>query len=357
MPIKLIPPKEGRSQYFYAKGKHLEVFVDRSTKTADERVAKIQIKRWEKQIERGEYIDPRAPPAEVVSGPPMFLGAAVAYMKAGGERKYIAPIIEKWRTTKLSEIDQTLIDTTADELYPNAPASTKNRQFYTPVSAILKRAGRNEEVKRPIGWRGKSSQSWLEPEQAFPLIANCYKVDEEFGLFCLTLCYTGERLSEPLKARLRNLNLGQSMLYIPDTKNGDPRPVHLPPVVVEAFRNMRPRPVLTASRSSDHAGIPFLERPLDARIFRFHPGGYLRDMLKEAMRMTGLSFPKREGGFHIFCHTYGTWMTRYGSLDTEALVRTKRWKSTESAARYAHTVASSEARMADVLPVPKRAIR
>jgi hypothetical protein len=68
------------------------------------------------------------------------------------------------------------------------------------------------------------------------------------------------------------------------------------------------------------------------------------------MVRTGLSFPPREGGFHIFCHTYRTWMTRFGGLDTEGLVRTRRWKTAESAARYAHTVASYEARQADHLP-------
>jgi hypothetical protein len=147
--------------------------------------------------------------------------------------------------------------------------------------------------------------------------------------------------------------LKQALLYIPDTKNGDPRPVHLPPVLVEAFRAMSPRPKRLGGRSQDDAGAPFLERSQNARLFRFHSGGHLRDMLTEAMRRTGLSFPPREGGFHIFCHTYGTWMTRYGALDTEGLVRTKRWKNTESAARYSHTVASYEARQADALPTPK----
>jgi hypothetical protein len=54
-------------------------------------------------------------------------------------------------------------------------------------------------------------------------------------------------------------------------------------------------------------------------------------------------------------HTYGTWMTRYGNLDTYGLVRTKRWKNAESADHYNHTMASPEARRADLLPVAKRA--
>jgi hypothetical protein len=52
-----------------------------------------------------------------------------------------------------------------------------------------------------------------------------------------------------------------------------------------------------------------------------------------------------------FCHTYGTWMKRYGDLDTYGLTRTGRWKDAASADRYNHTEASWEARQADLLPV------
>lgn len=358
MPIELQPPRQGKTPYYSGRGTYLGIYVDRSTKHTGKRQAKAVIEQWKRQIERGEY-DGQKPKAVDLKRETTFADAALAYLRADGDPKYIGTIIEyngehAIRDTPIKEIDQVMIDNLANALYPNSPATTRNRNFYTPVSAVLKRAGKDSEIKRPIGWRGKKSQSWLEPEQAFPLIDNCYAVDEEFGLYCLTLLYTGERLSEPLKAKLRHLTLNQSLLYIPDTKNGDPRPVHIPPILVEAFRAMPPRPNRIGGRSQDDAGVPFLERLPDAKLFRFHSGGHLRDMLKEAMRRSGLSFPRREGGFHIFCHTYGTWMTRYGSLDTEGLVRTKRWKNTESAARYAHTVASYEARQSDVLPTPNR---
>lgn len=339
MPIKLIAPQEGRSAFYYARGKHLEVFVDRSTKTTEERVAKIQIRRWERQIERGEYIDPRKPPPEVEAGPPMFLAAAVAYMQAGGERKYIGPILEKWRDKKLSEITQVLIDTTASELYPNAPASTKNRNFYTPVSAVLKRSGIKTEIIRPIGWRGKKSISWLEPAQAFALFEAADDVDAEFGIFVRLLCYTGMRLGEALAIKLAQLDLERQAIYLPETKNSHARTVHLPPFAVTTLANHPRR----------------LDRDSGQRLFRFHASGHLRDMLKTAMTKAGLSFPRRQRGFHLFCHTYGTWMHRFGGLDNFALSRTDRWRDPRSAEIYLHTEVNSEARMADVLPTPKRA--
>jgi integrase len=172
------------------------------------------------------------------------------------------------------------------------------------------------------------------------------------------------RLGDAIKARLRDLHLNRALLYVPDTKNDTPRGVHLPPILVKAFRAQPPRRVRPrkaegiqlvtgeAGRSAKDAGVPFLKRSGNEKLFRYHIGGALRDLLKEAMKAAGLSFPRRQGGFHLFCHTYGTWMTHFGGLDTFGLTRTGRWKNAESATRYSHTVATPESKRADLLPVP-----
>jgi integrase len=238
MPLKLIPPKPGKTPNYTIRGTYLRVYVERTTGTPEKQRAAQALKDVKQSIERGEY-DAKAEPAVEAPRPPTFADAALAYLRAGGEGKYISPIIEATgehalRDKPLAEIDQIAIDNAASALYPNAPATTTNRQFYTPVSAVLKRAGIEREVKRPKGWRGSKATEWLEPEQAFPLIDAAYELEPEFGLFCLTLLYTGMRLSDPIKSRLRDLKLGEALLYVPDTKNGEPRPVHLPPVLVEA---------------------------------------------------------------------------------------------------------------------------
>jgi len=81
---------------------------------------------------------------------PTFAAAALAYIQAGGERAFLSPIIEmtgeaSLRDLPLTDIDQMAIDRAAAALYPNAAAQTRNRQFYTPVSAVLKRAGVDDE--------------------------------------------------------------------------------------------------------------------------------------------------------------------------------------------------------------------
>ena len=223
------------------------------------------------------------------------------------------------------------------------------------MSAVLKRAGNTMEIKRPVGWRGKKSQSWLEPEQAFPLIDNCYRIDPEFGLSAHDLSLYRRKAGRAAEIATRpKLDVRdakgnpQPLLYIPDTKNGEPRPVHLPPILVEAFRAQPPRPLTVGHRPQDDAGVPWLDAIPGARLFRFHPGGHLRDMLSEAMLRTGLSFPRREGGFHIFCHTYGTWMRATAVSTPKGSCGPNDGRPPKRSRRYAHTVASYEARQADL---------
>jgi hypothetical protein len=141
--------------------------------------------------------------------------------------------------------------------------------------------------------------------------------------------------------------------------------VFLPPVVVRAFRATPPRirrpSKATAERAlgrggpgrnQTDAGIAFLARDPNAKLFRFHQSGHLRELLATAMRNAGLSYPPRQGGFHLFCHTYGSWMVRYANLDNFGLTRTGRWKDPRSAEVYVHTEINSEARLAAVLPTP-----
>jgi integrase len=361
MPITLVPPNARRTPNYHIRGNYLGISVNRSAKTPIKDIAKRIKRRIEEEIERGIY----KPHAATEDVPLTFLAAAVAYMKAGGERDFLGPIIEQTglysiRDKAIERITQSDIDNLAGELYPNASAPTRNRQVYTPIASVLHRAGDQRKFKRPKGWRGSRAISKLEPEEAFALLEAAEHIDREFGLLCYMLLYTGRRISETLNATLGDLNLDRSVVYLRATKNGEAVEVHLPPIVLQKFRAMKPRPFRegSAGRSQTDAGVAFLQRDPDQRIFRFHYSSYLRGLLGGAMKKAGLKFPRRQCGFHLFCHTYGTWMHRYGNLDTYALARTNRWKDPRSADVYVHTEVGSEARMADILPTPSiRAIR
>ncbi|MGC1780089.1 MAG: tyrosine-type recombinase/integrase [Xanthobacteraceae bacterium] len=366
MPLKLRPPRPGKTPNYEIRGTYLGVTVERSAGTADKKIAQRQLREIMRAVERGEY-DKKV---IATSTQPTFLSAAVAYLKAGGEGKYLGPIIEMkgadaLRDCLLTDIDQIKINNAASALYPSATPQTQNRQFYTPVSAVLKHVGVEGRIKRPKGWRGSRARSWLEPEPAFALIEAASALDREFGLLCITLLYTGMRISEALRAKLRHLNLDQATLYLPETKNGEARTVYLPPIVVNALQAMAPRSArpnkATAKdalargepgRNQIDAGIPFLKRSPDMKLFRFYQGGRLRKRLADAMESADLSFPPRQRGFHLFCHTYGTWMVRFGKLDNFGLTRTGRWKDPRSAEVYVHTAVNAEAQLASLLPTP-----
>ncbi|MGB6967367.1 MAG: tyrosine-type recombinase/integrase, partial [Xanthobacteraceae bacterium] len=265
-----------------------------------------------------------------------FAAAAAAYIKAGGDNRFMAPLIKHFGPTPLTDISQVVIDNAAAEIYPEATPATRNRQVYTPMVAVLRRAGIERRFKRPLGWKSPKGVSWLEPAQAFAVLAAADAIDAEFGLFLRLLCYTGMRLGEALSVRLAQVDLEGQKIYLLKTKNSDTRRVHLTPELVVALAN-HPRG---------------LNR--EGRLIRFHASGHLRDMLTSAMEAAGVSFPPRQRGFHLFRHTWATWMRRYGGLDTSGLLETGAWRDRSSAARYEHLDATEEAQKANLLPVMKK---
>lgn len=323
MPLKLIAPRPGKTPNYYIRGTYLGVAVDRTTGTSDRTAARKALAKVKSDIERGTFTP---------KGALTFAGAALSYLRAGGEDRFVEPLSDHFGAIQVSEIDQAAIDAAADKLYPKASAATRNRQVYTPISAILKHANVDFAVKRPKGAQGEVRVAWLWEDDAFRLLDEAGKVDPEFRIFLATLLYTGLRLSEALRLRVEWLSLAESFAFIPKTKNSEPRALYLPPVLVAELA-MHPRG---------------LDRPGET-VFRFRKNGRLYTLLKKAKTAT-----KVETDFHTFRHTWATWMRRYGKLDTKGLMATQAWKDEKSAARYQHVVVSEEMTRADLLPAPKR---
>jgi integrase len=323
MPIKPVAPRPGKTPYWSGRGTHFGQYVDRSTKARQRSIAVKIIRKWEDEIERGAYATP---------GDPTFASEALAYMKAGGERRFLAPIISHFADAPIRGIGQSELDAGAAQLYPNATPATQNRNYYSPAIAVLHRAGVAVQFKRPLGAAGRQINSWLWPEQARALIQEAAALDLEFGIFLVLLYATGMRLTEALRTEIDRLRIRERYLHIPDSKNGTGRAIYLPKQAVDALR-MHPRG---------------LNRP-GARIFKFRKGGRIYSLLRGAGAKAGVPLPPR-AKFHIFCHTYATLMRRYGKLDLRGLLGTDRWKDIKSTMRYAHAVASEESQRADFLP-------
>lgn len=327
MPLKLHDPRPGKTPNYSIRGTHYGVTVDRTAGTPDRKKATAYLNKIKADIERGAYTP---------KGAITFAKAALSYLRNGGEALFVGPLADHFGNQPLVEIDQEAIDEAAVILYPNASAATRNRQVYTPISAILKHAKVVFPVKRPKGAQGKVKVEWMTPEQAERLLDAAEAVDPEFRTFLALLCYTGLRLSEALNLSCAGVDLKETAIFIPETKNDDPRAVHVPPQLAAELAN-HPR------------GLARGAEPL----CRFHKNGHLYTLMRKAKTAAGLP----NVTFHTFRHTWATWMRRYAKLDTKGLVGTGAWKDEKSASRYQHVVVTEEAQRADMLPTLKRGRR
>jgi integrase len=150
-----------------------------------------------------------------------------------------------------------------------------------------------------------------------------------FAALSLFLLLTGCRLSEALRVRPQDVELNRSFAFCGKTKNGKPRPVHLPPQLVAELADIE----FGRDRVFGVAG----------------KCGRLYEWLNEIAAAAGIVIPERVA-FHLFHHTYGAWMRRYGGLDTSGLVATGAWRSRAGAAVYEHVETTEEAQKADRLP-------
>lgn len=335
MPIKLVPPRKEIGQVnFYGRGTYLGISIFKSTGTPRKQIATRVIRKWEQDIERGVF--------EAARGE-TFMSAAVRYMEKGGERRFVARLIAHFGPEQLlrpalpqgetiENYWQRSLDNAAAILMPTQSAASRNREIYTPGSAILKVGGVKFVLERPKGSRGRELVGWLREEQAAALLRAAYGLHHEFGLLCYTLLFTGLRLAEGTR-RLTcdNLNLQEGWAIIPRTKNGKPRTVFLPKHLVVELSNH--------PRGLDRGAEP---------VFKFHKGGRIYNLLAEAAGKAAVTLPERQA-FHIFRHTYGAWMKRAGA----DLVGTGAWLSKQSAARYEHLDVREEAQKAALLPAPK----
>jgi integrase len=340
MPLKLVPPRAGKSPNWSIRGTYLKVAVDRSTGTNRKALANRIKHQIERAIERGEYPEPRP-----VADAPTFLSAAVAYMKAGRSPRYVARLIEYFGDIPLTNIGQTEVDAAAISIYPDVTPATRNRQVYSPVSAICRHADIDLRLRRPKGAKGRVVTEFLSHPDAQAIILAALAIDREFALLLTFLLFTGARLGEALALRWENVDLVHASARVVTSKNGLPR---------ELFLRADLREALMAHRPQDGCG----------RVFRFCQGGHLKHLLMRAKLATlGLVCPARRPdgwtappnrfawvNFHTFRHTWASWMRRYGGADVQGLVATGNWSDLRSAGRYSHAVAREEWQRVERLP-------
>lgn len=344
MPLKLHAPRKGKSKNWSIRGTHLKVYVDRSSGSPKRSVAGAIRDDLERRIERGEY--PEKPEAAPGGDQPTFLSAAVAYLKAGKRRRYVANLIKHFGETPLAAIDQAAINAAAAAIcQPGTKGGGRNAAVYTPVSAILHHAGIEIRIKRPKGAKGNVVTEWLTPEDAALIINAAATFDAEFSLYLRSLCYTGLRRGEPLSWQREDLRLDEAAAWTRRFKHGIASDVQLRKELVLDL----------AAHLATHN---------HRRVFRFRPGGHFNHLLVRAkLAALGLPCPVRRPtgwkqppnrftwvNFKTMRHTWATWMRIYGGLDDAGLQATDNWRDRKSVSRYSHAVKRHEWAKVELLP-------
>jgi len=292
MPLKLIQRSEGGA--WYIRGTVAGRYVYRSTQTSSKRAAEaIRIRTEAEMLER-HSLGRKATAT--------FQEAAVNYLTAGGEGRFLTPILHHFKDVKLSAIDNAAINEAAASLYPGAKPSTINRQLITPVSAVLTMAA-EDGLCEPVKLRRRKvtdkKTRWLTPAEFTAFAAELPPHLKQIIGFMIG---TGARARETLSLQVSTLYLSTGQALLAETKNGLPRMVEIPDAALPLIR----------ARKLPKEGTAFLtsrNRPYE---LRDNTGGQFKTAFNKARaRVT----ENKENGItlgrdvtpHTIRHTWATW--------------------------------------------------
>jgi len=329
MSLKLV--RRPKSPNWIIRGTIRGIRVEESTGTSERRIAdEIRAKREAELFAQSVY-GRRATAT--------FAEAALSYLENGGSKRFLEPVIRHFGTTPLAQIDQDALDRGARKLFPNGTASARNRQFYTPASAVLHHAARRGWCGVPVIDRpeaGEERVRWITIEEADKLIE---AAAEHLRPLLIFLFYTGARAGEALWLDWRDVDLARAHVAFPKTKNGEARGVPLHPRAVAALANLKHR-VGEVFRRPD--GEPY-ERP--KHVDDTSAGSRIATAFAGACRRAGIT------DFHPHgCrHTWATWHYT-ANRDLGALQRLGGWKSVRMVMRYAHVNVAELSHTINALP-------
>jgi integrase len=328
--LKLV--KRPKSANWYIRGTIRGQSVEESTGVADRKVADEILAKRQAEI-LTESIWGKATTVT-------FAHAVADYLEYGaGNRRFLKPLLDHFQTTLLRNIDQHTIDLAATKLYPKAGPATRNRQVYTPVSAILHHAANKEWCAPPLIARPKQPKGvvrWIKPDEAEWLIKACAEHLRPLVIFML---YTGARAGEAVWLDWSDVDLDKAQVTFSNTKNGEPRSVPLHPRVVQVIANLPHRKGAVFRTPS---GEPYARPKGNADT---SAGSRIHTAFSGACERAGIENFR----VHDCRHTWATWHYQ-ANHDLTALQRLGGWKTPSMVFRYAHTNVEEHAKSIENLP-------
>lgn len=332
MPLEIYQ-RPGRKNY-YIRGNVRGVYIYESCRTDDKATAEAARAKLEWELLQGSVFGHRKVGT--------FIKGVELYLMAGGESRFLQPLIDHFGSTPLDKIDQNAIDAAAVEIYPGCAPSTISRQVYTPVTAVINKAAEHKlcapiKFKRPKG--AKPRVRWITHAEAARLIASA---SFELQPLIAFLLYTGARAGEALWIDWRRVDLDRGQAQFLDTKNGTDRGVPLHPALVAILRGLPHRegevfrtrgPKLRDPRTGEWLralGEPYA--PLNKNDDRDRSAG---SRIKKGFKGACDRAEIKDFHPHDCRHTWATWHYMK-NRDLNLLKELGGWSSLEMVLRYAH---------------------
>ncbi len=284
-----------RGDVWYMRGAVAGRRVYESTQTIDEAQAKAVAEAteracWERRLH----------------GPAAALTVAEAietYLDAGGERRFLLPILDAWHNRRVADIKPGMVRDLARHLYPDAKPATWNRQVIAPLVAVINCAA-ERGVAQPLKvkrfkveetLRRAVDRAWVD---AFRAVARPYC--RALVLFMFT---TGARLGEAIAMAPRDLDFEARTALARRTKAGNDHHYHLTTEVVV-----------------DLASLP----PRRGRVFGYASRQSVYGPWRTACARAGIEHvPPHQAGRHSFA----TEMIVHGGVDVATVGRLGNWAS------------------------------
>lgn len=259
----------------------------------------------------------------------LFYLAAKGYLDAGGEARFLPPLLKHFGPDLIIEdIDEALIITTGHELYPNRSPDTHRRQVRVPMSAVARWA--SGKRRRPS--TDNRRLRWLTPEEAQALLDAAAKLalprhnaPEPFTLTKIAfLLGSGCRTGECFAAEVKDWNVATSQLWIPAIEIGAGK-------TNSSARWVRP-PDKAVALMGDLPDVGRMFRtPYGLPIkMRKSGGGQMQAAFNKARDHAGLG---PEVTPHVLRHTWATWFYAQ-TKDIAALKDLGGWSNYNMVDRY-----------------------
>jgi integrase len=201
----------------------------------------------------------------------LFAEAVSLYVEQGGEVRFLAKLLDRFGASRMADITQADVSKFAKEAYPNSGPEGIDRQVFTPLIAIFRKAHKQGMCEIPSFERPdkpkREAVEYADDEYVAKLLPSC---SDRLKAAVLTISYTAARASEACRVHDPDVNWEAETMLFRKTKGGKPRRVPLAPTVVETLLPLRGTagPLFGFSsryslnqaieRACKRAGLPFM---------------------------------------------------------------------------------------------------